>query len=158
MEDCKQSRSALLFYVGNSLYMISVKNIVTITSIPKRITHVPHSPKHIYGVCNIKGENFTLVDLNQLLKTPSLFTAREAEHQTVIALDCNVALCVEEIIGVEPMDDFLLLQKNIITNHFIKNYYRPNETMWDYKFLKGKNEIAFELDIMQIENFRQNLL
>lgn len=155
MEDCKQGRSVLLFYVENSLYMISVKNIVTIASIPKRITHMPHSPEHIYGVCNIKGENFTLVDLNRLLRMPSSATVGETGCQTVVALDCNIALCVGEIIGVEPTGDFLLLQNNIMTNHFIRNYYRPNETMWDYRFLKGKNEIAFELDITQIENLCQ---
>lgn len=155
MEDCKRSQSVLLFYVENSLYMIPVKNIVTITSIPERITHMPHSPEHVYGICNIKGENFTLVDLNRLLKIPSSATIGEIGCQTVVALDCNIALCVGEIIGVEPTGDLLFLQNDMMTNHFIRNYYRPNETMWDYKFLKDKNEIAFELDIKQIKNFCQ---
>ncbi len=155
MENCKQGRSVLLFYVENSLYMISVKDIVTIIPLPEQITNVPHSPEYICGICSIKGENFTLVDLNRLLKVHSSVEAPEVDCGVIIALECNVALRVTGIIGVEPLKDFFHLQGGIVVNRLIKNYYKPSETMWGYELLKGENEIAFELDVSQMEDFRQ---
>lgn len=154
MENDVSGQSFLLFYIGDALYMVSVENVAAISALPELTIQVPRSPPYVYGICNFKGENCTIVDLNKLLERHCVGEESKISYRSMIVLEHRLALLVEQIVGVEAADDFLLLQKNGFSDNgrVIRNVYRPSTKMWDFKLLKNADELAFELDALQLKN------
>ena len=154
MENGASGQSFLLFYIGDSLYMVSVENIAAISELPGLTIQVPRSPPYVQGICSFKGENCTIIDLNRLLGKHCLGEESKTAYRTMIVLEHRLALLVEQIVGVETSDDFLPLQKSVFSgsDSLIRNVYRPSSKMWDFKLLKNTDELVFELDIFQLES------
>lgn len=154
MENGASGQSFLLFYISDALYMVPVENIAAISALPELTIQVPRSPPYVYGVCSFKGENCTIVDLDKLLERHCADEKSKKVYRAMIVLEHRLALLVEQIVGVEAADDFLLLQRSGFRDNdcVIRNVYRPSTNMWDFKLLKNADELVFELDIFQLES------
>lgn len=153
MENGASEQSFLLFYIGDTLYMVAVESIAAVSALPELTIQVPRSPPYMCGVCSFKGENCTIIDLNRLLEKDYTGERSNAAYRSIVVLEHRIALLVEKIVGVETSEDFLPLQKNLLSGgSLIRNVYRPSSKMWDFKRLKNEDELVFELDVFQLEN------
>lgn len=150
MENNDSNRSCLLFYVKESLYMIPVEHIASISAVPQRLVQVPRSPPYVLGVYSILGESIPVIDLHRLIEGGPVASWEELRYQSVIVLDRKIALLVGRIVGVEPMEDLLLAQRSDLCSKLVRNIYRPSSKMWDYRQLKSENELALELNLDQL--------
>ena len=135
MENGASGRSFLLFYIGDALYMVSVENIAAISALPELTIQIPRS-------------------LDKLLERHCAGEESKKVYRSMVVLEHRLALLVEQIVGVEAADDFLLLQRSGFRGSgcVIRNVYRPSTEMWDFKLLKNADELVFELDIFQLES------
>ena len=75
MED--RATEFLAFALGSDGYAVRLDRVREIVN-PPQITPVPRGPKHILGVCSVRGSLVTVVDLRRRLRLPADYRPRSA--------------------------------------------------------------------------------
>jgi purine-binding chemotaxis protein CheW len=95
----------VLARLGDSFYALPMKNVQEIQQLPT-VTYLPHLPEWIPGVCNLRGNIVSIVDLNQLLGfEPTNFTSKtrlvvvRTESQ-----DLTTGLVVDEVVRITEIE------------------------------------------------------
>jgi purine-binding chemotaxis protein CheW len=95
----------VLARLGESYYALPMKNVQEIQQLPM-VTYLPHLPEWIPGVCNLRGNIVSIVDLKQLLGfEPTNFTAKtrlvvvRTEQQ-----DLTTGLIVDEVVRITEIE------------------------------------------------------
>jgi purine-binding chemotaxis protein CheW len=69
-------------------------------------TRVPLAPAHLLGVANLRGNIVPLVDVRPLLGLAPATAGREARALVVEREGMQLALLIDEVLGLEPLDGF----------------------------------------------------
>ena len=67
-------------------------------------TGIPLAPAHLLGVANLRGNIVPLVDVRPLLGLPPATAGREARALVVEREGVQLALLIDEVLGLEPLD------------------------------------------------------
>lgn len=95
----------IVFRLKDLYYGISTEVVEEITT-TLSFTTVPKSPGWIEGLVNLRGDVLTLINLYDLLKLDD-FNFNDCYNNTIVAQidENNVALMVDEVIGVTDVDE-----------------------------------------------------
>lgn len=95
------------FYVGDILLGVDIRQVQEINR-QLTVTDVPHAPKCVRGVINLRGEVTTVIDLRTILGLQSTEITRDTRN---LIVNCN-----EESIGllVDGISDILTLRSSQI--------------------------------------------
>jgi len=95
--------SLLEFSLGKEHYAIKTNKLKEII-VAKRITEIPCTPAHIFGVINIRGNIVSVIDLKKILQ---LDYVGINDFASIVVVDYNnsmVGIVADEVIGVENVD------------------------------------------------------
>ena len=84
------------FYLGDMLFGVNIGNVQEINR-QVDITPVPHAPKHVRGVINLRGEVATVIDLRTVLGLPPAEDSRDARNLIVASQGEAIGLWVDRI-------------------------------------------------------------
>ncbi|QDV71039.1 Chemotaxis protein CheW [Rosistilla carotiformis] len=84
------------FYVGDVLLGIAIDRVREINRLSE-ITCVPHAPRHVLGVVNLRGEVVPLLDLGILLGLPSTQVGSDSKNMIVQADGQLLGLVVDRV-------------------------------------------------------------
>jgi purine-binding chemotaxis protein CheW len=84
------------FYVGPVLLGVDIRVVQEINR-QSEITEVPHAPKHVRGVINLRGEVATVVDLRTMFGLPRISTTRDSRNLIVHSRGEAIGLWVDRI-------------------------------------------------------------
>lgn len=95
----KRGRQYVRFQLGPFQFALPLENAIEIGNKPD-ITPLPNLPEWVLGICNLRGDIISVVNLCQILRLPSKSTY--SFPYTVIIRDQHIttAILVEKIIGV----------------------------------------------------------
>lgn len=84
------------FYVGEVLLGIDIRKVQEINR-QLDVTDVPHSPKYVRGVINLRGEVATVIELRTLLGLPAAEVTRESRNLIVHSQSESIGFLVDRI-------------------------------------------------------------
>jgi chemotaxis signal transduction protein len=113
-----EHRDLFKFSLDQEWYGIDIENVVEVRECP-RIFNIPHTPDHVVGVINLRGEILSIVDIRKLLglstaaleSSPHTRGAKDSEsagqkHIVVIERnDVRVGIIVDRASGVVRVPD-----------------------------------------------------
>lgn len=95
----------VLARLGESYYALPMKNVQEIQQLPM-VTYLPHLPEWVPGVCNLRGNIVSIVDLKQLLG----FEATNFTSKTRLVVvrtgnqDLTTGLVVDEVVRITEVE------------------------------------------------------
>ncbi len=141
----------LMFTVGSSLFMTSVKNIRYIGATPEKITVIPHSPNFVRGFCDYAGDSVTMIDLCAVL-----FGNTPDNEKYFFTVD-KYGFIVSEVHGIEPPGEFEQMKHNS-GRKYIKSVYTMSNGVYEkYRAHSNSNAVFvpdFERIIGQFKTLR----
>jgi purine-binding chemotaxis protein CheW len=95
----------VLVRLGDSFYALPMKNVQEIQQLPM-VTYLPHLPEWIPGVCNLRGNIVSIVDLKQLLGFESTNFAAKTRLVVVRSenQDLTTGLVVDEVVRITEVE------------------------------------------------------
>ena len=84
------------FYVGDMLLGVDIQQVQEINR-QLNVTEVPHSPVHIRGVINLRGEVTTVADLRKILGLPPGEVTHEGRNLIVTSQGESIGFLVDRI-------------------------------------------------------------
>lgn len=87
------------FYVGDVLLGIEIRDVQEINR-NLELTVVPHSPTHVRGVMNLRGEVVTAIDLRVVFGLPPGEVTRSSRNIVLSSGDERISLLVDRIADV----------------------------------------------------------
>jgi purine-binding chemotaxis protein CheW len=95
----------IIVALGDSFYGLPMKNVVEIQQLPQ-VTYLPNLPAWIPGVCNLRGNIVSVVNLKQLLGFEP--TALSSKTRFVVvrtdSQDLTTGLMVDEVVRIAEAD------------------------------------------------------
>jgi purine-binding chemotaxis protein CheW len=134
----RRSRSVedkhIIVALGDSFYGLPMKNVMEIQQLPQ-VTYLPNLPGWIPGVCNLRGNIVSVVDLKQLLGFEP--TTVSAKTRFVVARtdsqDLVTGLLVDEVAGIAEADPARIRRPvGRLEGHFgefLKGTYETNDAI-----------------------------
>lgn len=120
----------MTFYVGEQVYGVEIENVVEIIEVP-HITWVPHLPKYIKGIINVRSKVVPVIDIRlRFGKEEIPYTSRTC---TIIMCvdDISVGVIVDSVADVEDIiaNDITATPENrsVNTNAFIQYMIRTGD-------------------------------
>ena len=98
--------SACLFEVAGRVFAVRITEAREVRTFDGA-TRVPLAPPHLIGMTNLRGAIVPLVDLRVLLDLPPRTGARAIESLVVEASGVRVAVAIDRMLGIEPIDEAL---------------------------------------------------
>jgi purine-binding chemotaxis protein CheW len=87
------------FYVGNLLIGVDIQHVEEINR-QVNVTPVPHSPPHVRGVINLRGEVVTVVDLRKVLDMGETEVNQNSRTVVVNSGSEEIGLLVDRVADV----------------------------------------------------------
>ncbi len=87
------------FYVGNILIGADIRQVEEINR-HVEVTTVPHAPKFVWGVINLRGDVVTVVDLRTILGLPPAEISKQTRNVVVRSNGEQIGLLVDQIADV----------------------------------------------------------
>jgi chemotaxis signal transduction protein len=101
----KRGRQYIRFQLGVFQFALPLENAIEIGSKPD-ITPLPNLPEWVFGICNLRGDIISVVDLFQILQLPSENSYNFPYTAIIRDQHITTAILVEKIIGVFFDGDF----------------------------------------------------
>lgn len=117
-------RRCVAFMLGDARYLIPLDHVAEVEALPI-VTRLPHLPGWLLGVCNLRGNIVSVVDLARFLSLPTgpmlmprLMVLRSLKE------DLQIGMAVERLLGVRwvaddelrpAREDYGTLPKELIT-------------------------------------------
>lgn len=79
----------LIFILNGEKYAINLFDVKEVVEASK-ITSVPHSPMHVRGIINLRGEVTTIINISNLLRIPENTNPESKKSMRFIVLDGSV--------------------------------------------------------------------
>jgi purine-binding chemotaxis protein CheW len=103
-QELEEQRDLLRILLNQESYGIRIEDVVEVRECP-RIFRIPHTPGHILGVINLKGEILSIVDIRKLLGLPT--ASQEGQKYIVVVErdDLRVGIIVDRVSNVIKIPD-----------------------------------------------------
>lgn len=95
---------ACVFTIGGELFALDVAAVREVVTVDE-VTPVPLAPPHVLGVANLRGTVLAVVDPRAVLGLESRPAGRRLRALVVAAAGCEVALVVDDVLGLESLED-----------------------------------------------------
>lgn len=95
----------VLVRLGDSYYALPMRNVQEIQQLPM-VTYLPHLPEWIPGVCNLRGNIVSIMDLKQLLGFEATNFAAKT-RLVVVRTECQdltTGLVVDEVVRITEVE------------------------------------------------------
>ncbi len=99
----KKGRQYLQFYLNETTFAFPLKNALEIDYLPE-ITPLPNLPHWVRGICNLRGNIFSVVDLKQVLRLASVTEEPIRKLILMKSKDIQTAVLVDRISGTLNVD------------------------------------------------------
>ena len=96
--------SACLFEIAGRVFAIPITDAREVRAFDG-YTMVPLAPPQLIGLTNLRGAIVPIVDLRVMLDLPPRPPARAIESLVVAADGARVALAIDRMLGIEPLDE-----------------------------------------------------
>ncbi len=103
-EHLKGARQFATFSVGDLLLGVGIEHVREINR-QMQVTQVPHAPKEVRGVMNLRGEVATVIDLRSVLGLPQREDSQASRNLIVYSGGETVCLAVDEISDILTADE-----------------------------------------------------
>ncbi len=117
----------LIFELGNTNYAIPSIFLDRVARVTK-VRNLPNVPRWIAGICNLRGQIVSLVDVRQLMSLPPI-TARRAYWTIVVhSIDesFSAGLVVDRVLGIRHLHpDAEMAYSNHHTQMVLDEYQQP---------------------------------
>ncbi len=103
-ENKKQGRQYIRFILNSTVFAVPMQNAMEIDYVPE-VTPLPNLPQWILGICNLRGDLVSVVDLRQIfdLKSGGADTAKKLI--LIQNEDISTAIIVDKIVGMLFADE-----------------------------------------------------
>lgn len=95
----KRGKPFIRFELGKAEFALPLENALEIVYVPE-ITPLPNLPRWVLGICNVRGNIVSVVDLKQVLRIQSTATAAEANMIIVRDQDLTTAIMADKVMGM----------------------------------------------------------
>lgn len=95
-------REYLIFVVAEEPYAVPLASIVEVVP-AKRLTHVPRAPADIMGICSVRGELMSVIDVRLRLRRGRSKAERGRILLAFSPVGEKVGLWVDEVRGVQKL-------------------------------------------------------
>jgi chemotaxis signal transduction protein len=95
----KRGKQFIRFELGEAEFALPLKNALEIAYVPD-ITPLPNLPQWVLGICNIRGDIISVVDLKQILQLKHAATAAATNMIIVHDQDLTTAILADKIMGM----------------------------------------------------------
>ncbi len=117
----------VLVQLGREIYGLDVQYVFDIKP-AEHITRVPRVPEWVAGITNLRGRIFSAVDLRRFFDLPQAEASEQAiiESELVVVEtpDMELALLVDEVLGVEALSASQLQQAPAASRSIPSEYIR----------------------------------
>lgn len=118
------SVNMLLFSASDNYYALSVAKVVRVLW-ALEVTHVPKSPKILYGIFDLHGKTIPVISIRELLSLPKKEIELEDSLIILTVHSHQIALLVDHTVGVLELDEedsseAEELFKELSTTHIVK--------------------------------------
>lgn len=115
----------VVFQLGESRYAIPIANVLEIQRVPS-ITALPNVPDWIQGVCNLRGEIISIVDLRAFLsmEAQDFGPSRRIIVTKSLVQDVTTGLVVDAVIGMRNLPSSGVRQPTSAIDDPISPYLR----------------------------------
>jgi len=120
--------------IGNEVILIPVPDVSEVVH-QQHLTPVPMAPDHLLGVCNIHGQVICVVDPCQVMSLPHSDKKFDESVRFLVLSHpkMHLALRVEEILSLEPIDEDVFIQATQTpSGFFYPSFHMKNH---DYRIL-----------------------
>ena len=144
----------LVFSMNHERYSTPLSKVIEIVAM-RNITILPHAPRYVKGLINLRGKIITLVDFGKIVKNNT--QTKNIECSSIIIAKCNdltIGFMVDEVLSVESFVDNKIntdldehtLRKNITVSGIVKNDKTDVLTIIvDFAKLVEGNELKYAL-------------
>jgi purine-binding chemotaxis protein CheW len=97
-----EQKELLRFSLNKEWYGVAIEDVAEVVRCPE-IFSVPHTPDHIAGVVNLRGEILTIVDVRKLLELPDAHPDDRKYLVVIDQRDIRVGILVDkasDLIGI----------------------------------------------------------
>lgn len=102
-EQKKKGRPYLRFYLNETIFAFPLQNALEIDYIPE-ITPLPNLPRWVRGICNLRGNIHSVVDLKQVLRLAPVNADPIRKLILMKSKDIQTAVLVDRISGTLNVD------------------------------------------------------
>ena len=102
-EQKKKRRQYLRFYLEETTFAFPLQNALEIDYLPE-ITPLPNLPHWVRGICNLRGNIYSVVDIKQVLRLASVNEAPARKLILMKSKDTQTAVLVDRISGTLNVD------------------------------------------------------
>lgn len=95
----KRGKQFIRFELGDAEFALPLKNALEIAYVPD-ITPLPNLPQWVLGICNIRGDIVSVVDLKQILQLKPAAAAAATNMIIVHDQDLTTAIMADKIMGM----------------------------------------------------------
>lgn len=95
----KRGKQFIRFELGDAEFALPLENALEISYAPD-ITPLPNLPQWLLGICNVRGDIVSVVDLKQILQLRSAAAAAAANMIIVHDQDLTTAIMADKIMGM----------------------------------------------------------
>jgi purine-binding chemotaxis protein CheW len=99
----KKGRQYLRFYLNDMTFAIPLQNTLEIDYLPE-ITPLPNLPRWVRGICNLRGNIFSVVDLKRVLELAPVNAEPIRKLILMKSKDIQTAVLVDRISGTVNID------------------------------------------------------
>lgn len=99
----KKGRQYLRFYLNATTFAFPLQNALEIDFLPE-ITPLPNLPQWVRGICNLRGNIFSVVDLKQVLRLAPVNPEPLRKLILMKSKDIQTAVLVDRISGTLNVD------------------------------------------------------
>jgi chemotaxis signal transduction protein len=95
----KRGKQFIRFELGDAEFALPLEHALEISYAPD-ITPLPNLPQWVLGICNVRGDIVSVVDLKQILQLKSAAAAAAANMIIVHDQDLTTAIMADKIMGM----------------------------------------------------------
>jgi purine-binding chemotaxis protein CheW len=102
-EQNKKRRQYLRFYLNETTFALPLQNALQIDYLPE-ITPLPNLPRWVRGICNLRGQIYSVVELKQVLRLEQENARPVGKLILITSEDIQTAVLVDRISGTLNAD------------------------------------------------------
>ena len=92
----RKRQNLLRFSLNKEWYGINAEDVAEVIRCP-RIFNIPHTPDHVMGVVNMRGEILTIIDIRRLLELPVVEHSHSRYVVVVEPQDVKVGIIADRV-------------------------------------------------------------
>lgn len=112
----QQGQHYIRFLINNTAFALPLQNALEIDYVPE-ITPLPNLPQWVLGICNLRGDIVSVIDLEQILKITRQDKGAAKKLLQIRNQDTSTAIMVDKVASMQHAEN----QDNQVDNDTMEN-------------------------------------